>query len=129
VLSLSRVCGKLRCVARLDVLDGVDDVPWGDLRHAYGAAGDVPALLRALGSGRGEAEEAVDGLFGSLCHQGTVYSATPYAVLFLARIAAAGDLGSLVLGWLGCIAASEDECGLEVPGSDDRPDRRPRAAA
>jgi HEAT repeat protein len=117
VLSLSGVCGKLRCVAGRDVLDGVGDVPWGDLRHAYGAAGDVPALLRALGSGRGEAEEAVEGLFGSLCHQGTVYSVTPYAVLFLARIAAAGDLGSLVLGLLGCIAASEDECGLEVPGS------------
>ena len=104
-------------MAGRDVLDGVDDVPWGDLRHAYGGAGDVPALLRALGSGRGEAEEAVQGLFGSLCHQGTVYSATPYAVPFLARIAAAGDHGSLVLELLGCIAASEDECGLTVPGS------------
>ena len=108
---------KLCCVPDLNVLDGVDDVPWRDLRHAYGAAHDLPALLRALGSGSGEADEALEALFASICHQGTVYSATPHAVPFLARNAAAGDLGTLVLGLLGCIAESEDEYGLEVPGS------------
>jgi hypothetical protein len=50
---------------------GVDDVPWRDLRHAYGTAHDVPALLRALGSASGEADEALGALFGSICHQGT----------------------------------------------------------
>jgi hypothetical protein len=32
------------------VLSGVDDVSWGRLHHAYGTAGDVPDLLRALRS-------------------------------------------------------------------------------
>jgi len=104
-------------VPDLDVLDGVDDIPWPDLRHAYGAAGDVPALLRALVLESGEAGEAFDTLWGSICHQGSVYSATPYAVPFLARIAAAGIHTVMVLGMLGWIADSDDERGLEVPGA------------
>ena len=30
------------------LLDGLDDIDWGSLQHAYGAASDVPGLLRAL---------------------------------------------------------------------------------
>ncbi len=30
------------------MLDGLDDVPWDRLHHAYGAASDVPGLLREL---------------------------------------------------------------------------------
>ena len=64
-----------------------------------------------------EAGEAFDTLCGSICHQGSVYSATPYAVPFLARIAAAGIRTVAVLGLLGWIAGSADERGLEVPGA------------
>jgi HEAT repeat len=104
-------------VAEPDVLDGVDDIPWPDLSHAYGAAGDVPALLRALTSASEEAGEAFDTLCGSICHQGSVYSATRYAVPFLAKIAVAGIRTVAVLGSLGGIAGSDDERGLEVPGA------------
>ena len=70
-------------------LTGLDEVPWAGLTHAYGSAEDVPGLLRHLVSADAERREvAVDELFGSICHQGTIYDATGYAVPFLACIAA-----------------------------------------
>jgi hypothetical protein len=71
-------------------------VPWSTLRHAYGIGDvdgsiecDVQGALHALASG--ETEEAMNALWSSICHQGTIYQATPYAVPFLAAIAAGED--------------------------------------
>lgn len=70
-------------------LDGIDDVDWASLDHAYGSAQDVPRTLRdAVGADEGLAGEAFEHLFGSIYHQGTLYSATPRAVPFVARLAA-----------------------------------------
>ncbi|XVS65033.1 hypothetical protein ACQPYE_02925 [Actinosynnema sp. CA-299493] len=70
-------------------LDGVDDVEWASLGHAHGSAADVPRTLRdAVGEDEELAGEAFEHLFGSIYHQGTLYSATPRAVPFLARLAA-----------------------------------------
>ncbi|WP_329243688.1 hypothetical protein OG417_46410 [Actinoallomurus sp. NBC_01490] len=69
------------------MLDGLDDVAWSELRHAYGAAGDVPGLLRRAASGGDAAEEALSEIFGCLFHQGTVYTATAAAVPFLTELA------------------------------------------
>lgn len=67
---------------------GLDGIPWSSLRHAYGSAADVPQVLRDCSSSDpGLANEAVDSLFGSIWHQGTVYEATPHAVPFLVRLA------------------------------------------
>ncbi|MET8545394.1 hypothetical protein ABZW03_32870, partial [Kitasatospora sp. NPDC004799] len=91
-------------------LAGLDDHPWADVSHAYGSAEDLPDLLRALAEGDGEAaEEAVSELYGSILHQGTVYSASADAVPYLARIAAAGIRSEDVLFLLGGLAESEDE--------------------
>ena len=91
-------------------LAGLADIPWGDLSHAYGPAGDVPGLLRAIASGDAKAAgDAVSGLFGNIWHQGTVYQATPYAVPFLARMAAAGIRARNLVQLLGCIAESTDD--------------------
>lgn len=69
------------------MLEGLDRLDWGQLSHAYGAAGDVPRLLRALASPDVETrEEAVHEFFGSIWHQGTVYSATAAAVPFLIEL-------------------------------------------
>lgn len=70
------------------MLDGLDAVPWHELKHAYGPADDVPGRLRDLALGS-EAlrRRAIDELFSSLAHQGTVYEASAFAVPFLARIA------------------------------------------
>ncbi|WP_329182845.1 hypothetical protein [Actinacidiphila glaucinigra] len=74
-----------------DLLEGLDEVDWSELGHAYGRARDVPGQLAALCS-QDEAtrEGALRSLFGNIFHQGTRYSASPYAVPFLARIALAG---------------------------------------
>jgi hypothetical protein len=36
------------------MFSGLDDIDWTELRHAYGSAADVPALLRALADGEEE---------------------------------------------------------------------------
>jgi len=36
---------------RAGVSDGFDRVPWASLTHAYGAAADVPNLLRRIAAG------------------------------------------------------------------------------
>ncbi|MET8507828.1 hypothetical protein ABZV60_24710 [Streptomyces sp. NPDC004787] len=95
---------------------GLGDVDWGALRHAYGSAEDVPALLRAAGGAAdpGEREEAFDELGSALCHQGSVYSATAAAVPFLARLARAPETGTRdrlrCLWWL---LAAADGSGTE----------------
>ncbi len=92
------------------VLAGLAGIPWGDLSHAYGPAGDVPGLLRAITSWDAKAaDDAVSELFGNIWHQRTVYQATPYAVPFLARMAAAGIRAGDLVQLLGCIAESTDD--------------------
>lgn len=98
-------------------LDGLDVRPWSSLSHAYGSAEDIPDLLRALsGADVGAADEALSELYGSVLHQGTVYSASAEAVPFLAEIAAAGHRTADVLALLGGMAESEDEYGV-APGA------------
>ncbi|MFI1286711.1 hypothetical protein ACH4U5_39185 [Streptomyces sp. NPDC020858] len=81
--------------------DGIDDIDWAALEHAYGPADDVPDLLRAAGSADAQVrDEALGELFSSLCHQGSVYSATAAAVPFVARLALDGPGDRLSLLWL-----------------------------
>jgi len=66
------------------MLDDLDAVPWRALRHALGAATDVPRLIRALTSHeRAERQAGLTQLFACLLHQGAVYEATPHALPFL----------------------------------------------
>jgi hypothetical protein len=64
---------------------------WGELCHAYGAAGDIPNLLRALASSTGPTQGHQDepwfSLWSSLCHQGDVYTASYAAVPHIVQIA------------------------------------------
>lgn len=69
------------------VLVNLDAIDWKSLRHAYGEASDVPKLIRALVSDHpGKREGALDALFSTIWHQGTVYSASPAAVPFLVEL-------------------------------------------
>jgi len=69
------------------MLDGLDDIDWSNLEHAYGPADDVPDLLRSLISAdKDERDEALNELFGNVWHQGTVYSSTSHVVPFLTEI-------------------------------------------
>lgn len=92
-------------------LDGVDDVDWASLDHAYGSAEDVPQTLRhAVSEDDDVAGDALEHLFGTVYHQGTLYSATPWAVPFVARLAA--DPGTPrrtgLVHLLGAIAETDD---------------------
>ena len=94
-------------------MDDLDQVDWARLKHAYGPATDVPAMLREL-AGDGEASHAFDQLFTSLNHQGSVYSATSAAIPFLIRILEGGRRSELV-HFLGSVAEAEDaSIGLEL---------------
>jgi hypothetical protein len=74
-------------------LAGLDGIPWRELTHAYGPAEDVPENLRALTSSKSEdREEALNQLYGTIWHQGTVYEATAPTVPFLVTIATAKRL-------------------------------------
>jgi hypothetical protein len=64
-------------------------VDWAGLEHAYGPAHEVPALLFAVTLATGPVRgDAWWELWGNVHHQGTVYSATPPTVAFIANIAA-----------------------------------------
>ena len=66
------------------------DPAWSRLTHAYGAAGDIPALLeRARGDLRPghHRESAWFDLWSALCHQGDTYTASYAAVPHLVAIA------------------------------------------
>jgi hypothetical protein len=70
-------------------LTGLDDVPWGELTHAFGPATDVPDLIRALASADPHARrQALRHLYGNVYHQGSTYPATVAVVPFLLRILA-----------------------------------------
>lgn len=73
------------------MLEGLDDIPWKRLTHAYGSAEDIPDLLRSLPTAPAKmaGEDApLRQLFSNIWHQGTVYESTAYAVPFLIELAA-----------------------------------------
>lgn len=95
------------------VLAAAEAFDWTTVSHAYGDATDLPEMLRALAEDEGPDSAAGD-LWGSICHQGTVYSASVAAVPFLAGLAAAGAAAKECLWLLGSMAESEDT----APGAE-----------
>ena len=83
---------------------------WTSLSHAYGAAGDIPALLKAAESATAPKLKRFDqepwfSLWSALCHQGDVYPASYAAVPELVRIAESrvGSARAECLLLAGCI--------------------------
>lgn len=69
------------------MLEGLDNVNWAKLGHAYGDASDVPGLLRQLAFGFSEDRaKAIHAFHGNIWHQGTVYEATAPTVPFLIEL-------------------------------------------
>jgi hypothetical protein len=69
------------------MLEGLDDVEWADLAHAYGSADAVPQQLRQL-TDPDRSDEALHTLYGNIFHQGTRYTATPPSIPFVVELAA-----------------------------------------
>ncbi|MEE1767511.1 PBS lyase [Streptomyces sp. JV185] len=94
---------------------GIDEVDWASMEHAYGPAGDVPAMLRGLASADpAEREQALDGMYGAVHHQGDVYACTLASIPFLFELVAdpgIQDRGSIVelLTSIGGIDLDEDD--------------------
>lgn len=86
---------------------GLDDPRWDELDHAYGPAGNVPGLLRALE--RGE-QELWDELVPALCHRGAVFTASYAALPHIVRIGAGEPLADQILYWcfVGAVAGSRE---------------------
>ncbi|MEU7007111.1 PBS lyase [Streptomyces sp. NPDC046332] len=71
------------------MLTGIEEVDWASLGHAYGPADDVPGMLRGLASpDPGERELALDGMYGTVHHQGDVYDSTLACIPFLLELVA-----------------------------------------
>ncbi|GLY32969.1 hypothetical protein [Kineosporia sp. NBRC 101731] len=81
------------------MIRSLESVDWPSLTHAYGGATDTPDLLGQLRTV--DWPEAVEALYASILHQGTVYPATVAALPFLVEVAldreAPGRLGALQL--------------------------------
>lgn len=89
-------------------LDELETIDWTGLVHAYGSAGDVPDLIRALVSPNAAARDsAFEELFHNIYHQGTIYEATTYTVPFLIAILNSPYTPdrAMVAGLLACIAS------------------------
>ena len=86
------------------MLDGLDDINWGSLQHAYGPADDVPDHLRAL-TDPARFDDALESLYGTVFHQGSRYSATPYVVPFAVELIAGGVQPARLLRWLTSLVA------------------------
>jgi hypothetical protein len=60
-------------------------ISWHELTHAYGSAEDIPTLFARLG---GSEDDAVwSQLWGTLCHQGSVYDASWASIPLLTAVA------------------------------------------
>lgn len=69
-----------------------DDPHWSELTHAYGAAADIPALLKQLETAPAPADwqsEPWLSLWSALCHQQDVYTASYAAIPHIVVLAAA----------------------------------------
>lgn len=99
------------------MLDGLDDVAWAELTHAYGRAEDTAQQLRQAASTSDDvASAAISDLPGSIFHQGTVYPATVAAVPFLAELAQHGPHRRDELVWmLGMLADARHAHGEDFP--------------
>jgi len=68
---------------------------WAELRHAYGPARDIPALIAQLETLPEDCDyetEPYHSLWSSICHQGTAYSASYAAIPHIIRIMAGAPL-------------------------------------
>lgn len=69
------------------MFEGLNAIPWHDLRHAYGSAEEVPMWLRQLASDDEQVRhQANNDLFGSICHQGWNCRPTAYVVPYLIEL-------------------------------------------
>ena len=90
----------------------LDSPRWNELKQAYGTAEDIPVLIQTLAAEPGP--DHWNELWGYLCHQGSVYSATYAAFPHLVEIARSRPAGGRLdlIHFLGFVAAHRDDTAL-----------------
>lgn len=84
---LAELYRSLDSVPPVSALADLDRVDWSSVSDAYGPANDVPAFIRALASTESTHRDyAIQALFQTIWHQGTIYSASAKAVPFLFKL-------------------------------------------
>ncbi|THV37088.1 HEAT repeat domain-containing protein [Glycomyces buryatensis] len=82
------------------MFNGLNDIDWSALQHAYGSAQEVPALLVSLRSeDPAVRRRALDECYSTVHHQGSVYDSTVAALPFLVDVAedpGTGDRSAVV---------------------------------
>lgn len=69
------------------MLEGLDDIPWAEMKHAYGVAHKVPEWIRALASqDENTRQSALRELESTIYHQGGIYEPTIYAIPFFLEL-------------------------------------------
>jgi hypothetical protein len=69
------------------MLEGLDDIPWAEMEHAYGVADKVPEWIRALASHDEKTRQsALWELDSTIYHQGGIYKPTVYAIPFFLEL-------------------------------------------
>ena len=103
----------------------LDSPRWHELRHAYGAASDIPALLRGLDTLPPATDEAEPWftLWSALAHQGDVYpasfAAVPHVVNALASAPVSAHAGYFQFpAW---VEICRQKRGVEIPADLERP--------
>jgi hypothetical protein len=99
------------------MLLGIGDIAWDQLEHAYGSAEDLPDLVRAAASAEADtAGEAINELYGSVVHQGSVYSSTPVVLPFLFEIVAdpRAHHRALLVGLIGTAADGDHDGSIQA---------------
>ncbi|WP_437640678.1 hypothetical protein [Sorangium sp. So ce854] len=101
------------------MLDGLGEIDWSDLEHAYGPADDVPGDLRGLLAEKaGERNKAWNRLVNNLNHQDTPEPAATEAVPFLIELAGAPSVQdrARILVLLADLATGGDHGGYLTDG-------------
>ena len=118
---------------RRSTFDYIDSLPWATVRHAYGAATDSPRQLRRLVSQDIDARmhAVCDFLYSHPWHQYSLYSATAYSMMSVARILKIADVRHLDSGMRDpmayhmlhflCLCAGPGQAGIVTSPAPDSP--------
>ena len=99
--------------SRESLMRAIAGVPWDHLAHAYSAARDAPVHLRRFIFAERASDDlgsAVDWLWGSILHQGSLYSASPPVIWVLVDLLAAFPEHPAAEAILGGLATLAEGC-------------------
>ena len=108
---------------KIKVLEGIDEIDWSALCHAYGEASNIPILLAATFSDNERKREfAFRELFETIWHQGTVYEASAYAIPFLLKTLESPETPdkTSVAILLACLANGHSYLEVHAANEEDR---------